>query len=173
MPLWVSLAILTLIDSFFIIAFASFAEAQHDFSQTFSGWLKVFLSFFSNASQVVYRCRVVGKDRDLQVGPRTLTHLICSAYSHEYFSQVLFLRQSFGTRLSIFSPVNDLSSLSKSGPQRSLVRGQTNDVAISGGQVLGDEYSDHVVKVRILTNRCVVGPSYIAQNRSGIILREG
>ncbi len=64
-------------------------------------------------------------------------------------SQVLFLRKSYGTRLSIFSPVNDLSSLSKSGrPQRSLVRGQTNDVAISGGQILGDEYSDHVVKVR-------------------------
>jgi hypothetical protein len=154
----VSLAILTLIDSFFIIAFASFVEVQHDFSQTFSGWLKVSLSlFFWNASQVAYRYRVVGKDRDLQVGPRTLTQ--CSAHSHEYFSQVLFLRQSFGTRLSIFSPVNDLSSLSKSGPQRSLVRGQTNDVAISGGQVLGDEYSDHVVKVRIFTDRCVVGPS--------------
>ncbi|KAF8492621.1 inositol hexakisphosphate-domain-containing protein [Russula emetica] len=102
---------------FFTIAFASFVEAQQDFSQTFSGWLKA----------------------------RT-----------EIFNQVLFLRQSFGTRLSIFSPVNDLSSLSKSGRQRSLVRGQTNDVAISGGQVLGDEYSDHVVK-----------------NRSGIILREG
>ena len=99
---------------------------------------------------------------------------ICSAHSHEYSSQVLFLRQSFGTRLSIFSPVNDLSSLSKSGRQRSLVRGQTNDVAISGGQVLGDEYSDHVVKVRISTDQCVVGPSWpIAQNRSGIILREG
>ncbi|KAI9463218.1 inositol hexakisphosphate-domain-containing protein [Lactarius psammicola] len=95
---------------FFTIAFASFVEAQHDFSQSFSDWLKVFL----------------------------------------------FLRKSYGTRLSIFSPVNDLSSLSKSGLQRSLVRGQTNDVAISGGQILGDEYSDHVVK-----------------NRSGIILREG
>jgi hypothetical protein len=45
-PLWVSLAILTLIDSFFIIAFASFVEVQHDFSQTFSGWLKVSLSLF-------------------------------------------------------------------------------------------------------------------------------
>jgi hypothetical protein len=157
-PLWVSLASLTLMDSFFTIAFASFVEAQHDFSQTFSGWLKVSLSLFIwNASQVAYRCWAVGKDRDLQVGPRTLTHLFRS--SHEHFSQVLFLRQSFGTRLSIFSPVNDLSSLSKSGRQRSLVRGQTNDVAISGGQVLGDEYSDHVVKVRILTDRCVVGPS--------------
>jgi hypothetical protein len=50
--------------------------------------------------------------------------------------------------LSIFSPVNDLSSLSKSGLRSSLVRGQTNDVAISGGQILGDEYSDHVLKVR-------------------------
>ncbi|KAI0255159.1 inositol hexakisphosphate-domain-containing protein [Lactifluus subvellereus] len=102
---------------FFTIAFASFVEAQQNFSQTFSAWLKA----------------------------RT-----------EIYNQVLFLRKSHGTRLSIFSPVNDLSSLSKSGPQRSLIRGQTNDVAISGGQVLGDEYSDHVVK-----------------NRSGIILREG
>ena len=40
----VSLASLTLMDSFFIIAFASFVEAQQDFSQTFSGWLKVYLS---------------------------------------------------------------------------------------------------------------------------------
>ncbi|KAN0134590.1 Inositol hexakisphosphate domain containing protein [Lactarius tabidus] len=102
---------------FFTIAFASFVEAQHDFSQSFSDWLKA----------------------------RT-----------EIYNQVLFLRKSYGTRLSIFSPVNDLSSLSKSGLRRSLVRGQTNDVAISGGQILGDEYSDHVVK-----------------NRSGIILREG
>jgi hypothetical protein len=74
------------------------------------------------------------------------------------FSQVLFLRKSHGTRLSIFSPVNDLSSLSKSGPQQSLIRGKTNDVAISGGQVLGDEYSDHVVKVCSLADKCVVGP---------------
>jgi hypothetical protein len=69
-------------------------------------------------------------------------------YSLSNYSQVLFLRKSYGTRLSIFSPVNDLSSLSKSGLRSSLVRGQTNDVAISGGQILGDEYSDHVLKVR-------------------------
>ncbi|KAI9453330.1 inositol hexakisphosphate-domain-containing protein [Russula earlei] len=102
---------------FFIVAFASYVEAQHDYSLSFSTWLKA----------------------------RT-----------EIYNQVLFLRKSYGTRLSIFSPVHDLSSLSRSGPRRSLVRGQTNDVAISGGQVLGDEYSDHVLK-----------------NRSGIILREG
>lgn len=38
---------LTLMNSFFTIAFASFVEAQHDFSQTFSDWLKVYLSLFS------------------------------------------------------------------------------------------------------------------------------
>jgi hypothetical protein len=43
----VSLAILTLMDSFFIVAFASFVEAQCEFSQTFSGWLKVSLSLSS------------------------------------------------------------------------------------------------------------------------------
>ncbi|KAF9466586.1 inositol hexakisphosphate-domain-containing protein [Collybia nuda] len=74
----------------------------------------------------------------------------------EIWNQVMFLRKSYGSRLNVFSPVNDLSSLSKSGFQdRSLVPGKKNYVAIAGGQVLGDEYSDHVVK-----------------NRSGIILRE-
>jgi hypothetical protein len=64
-------------------------------------------------------------------------------------SQVKFLRKSNGSRLNVFAPVNDLSSLSKTGAQdRSLVPGKKNDVAITGGQILGDEYSDHVVKVR-------------------------
>ena len=30
-----------------------------------------------------------------------------------------------------------------------LVAGQKNDVAIAGGQILGDEWSDHVVKVKL------------------------
>lgn len=64
-------------------------------------------------------------------------------------SQVMFLRKSYGSRLNVFAPINDLSALSKSGSQlQALVAGQRNDVAISGGQILGDEYSDHVVKVR-------------------------
>ncbi|KAG6832796.1 hypothetical protein H0H92_009414 [Tricholoma furcatifolium] len=72
----------------------------------------------------------------------------------EIWNQVTFLRKA---QLNVFSPVNDLSSLSKSGfDARSLVPGRKNDAAIAGGQVLGDEYSDHVVK-----------------SRSGIILREG
>ena len=74
-----------------------------------------------------------------------------------YHSQVMFLRKSYGSRLNVFAPINDLSHLSKTGSQeRALVPGQKNDVAIAGGQILGDEYSDHVVR-----------------NRSGIILREG
>ncbi|ESK95344.1 metal ion binding oxidoreductase [Moniliophthora roreri MCA 2997] len=75
----------------------------------------------------------------------------------EIWNQVKFLRKSFsGLRLNVFAPVNDLSSLSRSGSEgRALVAGKKNDVAISGGQILGDEYSIHVVK-----------------NRSGIILRE-
>jgi len=64
-------------------------------------------------------------------------------------SQVMFMRKLYGSRLNVFAPVNDLSSLSKSGSQeQSLVRGQKNDVAVAGGQILGDEYSDHVVRVR-------------------------
>ncbi|EPQ54220.1 hypothetical protein GLOTRDRAFT_116807 [Gloeophyllum trabeum ATCC 11539] len=75
----------------------------------------------------------------------------------EIWNQVTFLRKVHGSRLNVFAPVNDLSALSKTGSEsRALVPGQKNDIAISGGQVLGDEYSDHVVK-----------------NRSGIILREG
>ncbi|KDQ57083.1 hypothetical protein JAAARDRAFT_194263 [Jaapia argillacea MUCL 33604] len=75
----------------------------------------------------------------------------------EIWNQVMFLRKIHGSRLNIFAPVNDLSSLSKTGAESQIMLpGQQNDVAISGGQLLGDEYSDHVVR-----------------NRSGIILREG
>ncbi|KAH7925850.1 hypothetical protein BV22DRAFT_1033556 [Leucogyrophana mollusca] len=74
----------------------------------------------------------------------------------EIWNQVMFLRKSYGSRLNVFAPVNDLTLLSRSGAEdKSLVAGQKNDVEIAGGQLLGDEYSDHVVK-----------------NRSGIILRE-
>ncbi|KAH6913140.1 inositol hexakisphosphate-domain-containing protein [Coprinopsis sp. MPI-PUGE-AT-0042] len=74
----------------------------------------------------------------------------------EIWTQVAFLRKSSGSRLNVFVPVNDLSSLSRGGlDTRTLVAGKKNDLAIAGGQILGDEYSDHVVK-----------------HRSGIILRE-
>ncbi|KAK7031227.1 hypothetical protein VNI00_013643 [Paramarasmius palmivorus] len=75
----------------------------------------------------------------------------------EIWNQIKFLRKSIsGLRLNVFAPVTDLSALSRSGSQgRALVPGKKNDVAISGGEILGDEYSIHVVK-----------------NRSGIILRE-
>ncbi|PPQ64143.1 hypothetical protein CVT24_008773 [Panaeolus cyanescens] len=67
----------------------------------------------------------------------------------EIWTQVTFLRKQSGSRLNVFAPINDLSSLSKSGSvARTLVAGTKNDVAISGGQILGDEYSDHVVKTR-------------------------
>lgn len=65
-------------------------------------------------------------------------------------SQIVFLRKSHGSRLNVFAPVNDLSALSKTGSADRagiLVAGQRNDVAIAGGQILGDEWSDHVVKV--------------------------
>ncbi|KAJ7707320.1 inositol hexakisphosphate-domain-containing protein [Mycena rosella] len=75
----------------------------------------------------------------------------------EIWNQIKFLRKSYGSRLNVFAPINDLSSLSKTNwEDRALVPGKKNDVAIAGGQILGDEYSTHVVK-----------------NRSGIILREG
>ena len=49
--------------------------------------------------------------------------------------------------------MNDLSALSKTGSADradTLVAGQKNNVAIAGGQILGDEWSDHVVKVGCL-----------------------
>lgn len=76
-------------------------------------------------------------------------YLHCLLLTNSILSQIMFLRKTYGSRLNIFSPINDLSDLSKSGSEgRALVAGQKNDVAITGGQILGDEYSDHVVKVR-------------------------
>ncbi|KAI0635643.1 inositol hexakisphosphate-domain-containing protein [Trametes polyzona] len=75
----------------------------------------------------------------------------------EIWTQVTFLRKSHGSRLNVFAPINDLSVLSRTGAaDRALLPSQQGDLTIAGGQILGDEYSDHVVK-----------------NRSGIILREG
>ncbi len=69
-------------------------------------------------------------------------------------SQVMFLRKSIGTRLNVFAPINDLSSLSRSGSAgRALVPGRNNDVAIAGGQILGDEFSTHVIKVALKLHR--------------------
>ncbi|KAG8764126.1 hypothetical protein FRC11_004614 [Ceratobasidium sp. 423] len=65
----------------------------------------------------------------------------------EIWNQVGFMRKA-GLRLNVFAPVADLSAISKGesvqAPQ------------VAGGRVLGDEWTDHVVKTR-----------------SGIILREG
>ena len=71
--------------------------------------------------------------------------------SHCERSQVTYLRKTHGSRLNVFAPVQDLSALSISG-SRGLpaTAGVKNDMTVAGGQVLGDEYTDHVVKVRIL-----------------------
>lgn len=66
-------------------------------------------------------------------------------------SQIKFLRTTYGSRLNVFAPINDLSSLSKGG-----IRGRSldivkNDMTLAGGQILGDEYSDHVVRVLSLS----------------------
>jgi len=74
--------------------------------------------------------------------------------------------------------VNDLSALSKTGNvdrAGTFVAGQKNDVAIAGGQILGDEWSDHVVKVcrtGLAGQRKRLMLFFSQQNRSGIILRE-
>lgn len=54
----------------------------------------------------------------------------------------------------MFAPINDLFLSSRSGTaDKSLIVGQKKDVEVPGGQLVGDEYSDHVVKVRILTKK--------------------
>jgi hypothetical protein len=140
-------------------------EAQQNFSQTFSAWLKVCL--LSSAAPWVCLSSSGSRLEQRFTSKSTLTSLSDSVplILGKTSSQVLFLRKSHGTRLSIFSPVNDLSSLSRSGPQRSLIRGQTNDVVISGGQVLGDEYSDHVVKVCPLADECLSHQALTSDHR--------
>jgi hypothetical protein len=66
----VAVADLASMYSFFTIAFASFVESQHDFSQSFSDWLKVRFSRWP--LQVAYHRIDVGKNRDLQVSPSLL-----------------------------------------------------------------------------------------------------
>ncbi|KAM6504289.1 Inositol hexakisphosphate domain containing protein [Amanita muscaria] len=125
---------------FFMIAYASYVDTSDDFKQTFSDWLK---------SLVDYR-------RDLKSG-RKLYFYATNHSTYSRLSQVTFLRKADGFNLNVFAPVDDLSSLSRSSSEdRAIVAGRKNDLAISGGQILGDEYSDHVVR-----------------NRGGIILREG
>lgn len=131
-----------------MIAFASYVDSSEDFSQSFSDWLKVrptLSSRYIDLLDVTYRQGLKSGSKHAHISMHTLSKI------NKHFSQVKFLRKSYGSRLNVFSPVNDLSSLSKSGFQdRSLVPGRKNYVAIAGGQVLGDEYSDHVVKVNNL-----------------------
>lgn len=66
-------------------------------------------------------------------------------------SQIKFLRTTYGSRLNVFAPINDLSSLSKRSIEARGFEGVKDDVTLAGGQILGDEYSDHVVKVLYLS----------------------
>jgi hypothetical protein len=59
----------------------------------------------------------------------------------------------------MFAPVNDLSALSKTGSEHlSLIPGKNNEVAIAGGQILGDEYTEHVIKVFLGPSRIIWRP---------------
>lgn len=69
----------------------------------------------------------------------------------EVTNQVLYLRRS-GSSLKVFSPASDLKLISQAGFERTN-RG-SRGMTISGGQILGDEWAEHVVR-----------------NRAGIILR--
>ena len=79
--------------SFFTIAFASFVEAQHDFSQPFSDWLKVCLSCCP--LRVAYHRIDVGENGDLQV---SLSWLI-GCYSHT--QKIIAKSCSFASRMAL------------------------------------------------------------------------
>ena len=133
-----------------MIAFASYVDSVPGFKQTFSDWLKVRREFivFVRSAQTLKSVR-----RGQRFGSKPIWYSVIapSLYFFCLLSQVMFLRKSHGSRLNVFAPVNDLSLLSRSGAEdKSLVAGQKNDVEIAGGQLLGDEYSDHVVKVRLV-----------------------
>ncbi|GJJ08366.1 hypothetical protein Clacol_002580 [Clathrus columnatus] len=65
----------------------------------------------------------------------------------EIWNQVTFLRKTRGSRLNIFAPISDLSSLAKSESEGDIFEaGPKNDVAVTGGQILGDEWTTHVVE---------------------------
>ena len=124
-------------------------SSNQKFTQTFSSWLE--------ASKIIIKHLIAANDaclgrQGVKFGRKTTTDHSFNISNNLllYYSQVSFLRKKYGSRLNVFAPVNDLSSLSKSSSStRSLLPGKKNDVAISGGQILGDEYSDHVVKVLI------------------------
>ncbi|KZT53703.1 hypothetical protein CALCODRAFT_439779 [Calocera cornea HHB12733] len=71
----------------------------------------------------------------------------------EIWNQVRYMRKN-ANRLEIFAPVADLSAISRGSRKGQLDALIENELGISGGQVVGDEWADLVVK-----------------NRSGIILR--
>ncbi|KZW02890.1 hypothetical protein EXIGLDRAFT_730985, partial [Exidia glandulosa HHB12029] len=69
----------------------------------------------------------------------------------EIWNQVSFLRKSSGSRLNVFAPVNDLSTISKTGAESQLWGPQNANLS---GLSVGDEWTQHVLN-----------------NRSGIVLR--
>ncbi|KAG8865965.1 hypothetical protein FRC20_009226 [Serendipita sp. 405] len=75
----------------------------------------------------------------------------------EITNQVMFLRRS-GSSLKVFAPISDLKSLSQAGletrDREEPRKRSSTEVTIAGGQILGDEWAEHVVR-----------------NRGGIILR--
>jgi hypothetical protein len=71
----------------------------------------------------------------------------------------------------VFAPVSDLSALSRTGAGGGELQ---EDLELAGGRVLGDEYTEHVIRVRPPPRPPLPPTDGRAwQNRDGIILREG
>lgn len=136
------------LGSFFMIVFTSFVDASDKhFSQTFLEWIRVGRQHsFLQSNDLNLETRKRHEQRlESVLLPSLWLYL---RFLSSSLSQVRFLRKTYGSKLNVFAPINDLSSLSKSNFEtRSFVAGKQNDLAIAGGQVLGDEYTDHVIKV--------------------------
>ena len=98
----------------------------------------------SSRKLTVYHRRTV-----LRFGSTSISVFVSLFFSLKYFSQVSYLRKSYGSRLNVFAPIQDLSAMSKSGAEgRTLTAGVKNDLEVAGEQVLGDEYTEHVIQVK-------------------------
>ncbi|THU84968.1 hypothetical protein K435DRAFT_783557 [Dendrothele bispora CBS 962.96] len=127
---------------FFMIAFASYVETSDEqFSQSFSEWLMARPEIWN---QIQYLRKSISSP--LPTG--------LSAHGGNYANPTRIQK-----KLNLFTPVHDLSALSASQSslmrKMALVPGKSNDWAVRGEEVSGEEYEGWVVK-----------------NRRGVVLRE-
>lgn len=122
-----------------MISFASFVEEQAKFEGSFSEWMQVG-AYYPMRLRITHRFCV--HRREWRYGSKCpISWGAHNAYLFLSLSQVRYMRRS--QNLKVFAPVADLSAISKVEAARN------HEVSVAGGQVLGDEWTEHVVKVSI------------------------